>query len=586
MPDRGCAACWSDSGAANPLASFRLGASPRWQGAPLAPAHPPWATAIPAATRVQPDAISDTVGWREHAAVFYCQAPGGVLSPTAMSGFLPRASFPLTLQGSERSRTPDSPPAGWKEPAGSRQAGASPAGSLSGPRLDLALRPANAFWKVTRTSWAEWSAPAASSRDEITAPPSGASLASGRWEERGSSAMSWAAARSAAPSNILTLGSDPVRFRLREPGPVRTSFPPIRMACAQEAGPDAGAWAEKGAWESYPAPSQGVEWTVSGPSMPRSGFLSETAPMQHETAARVSGEAAGEGWQTPSGILPETRFAGELPARRPPRHLAVTPHNPGCAARPAAVPTELTGADWTLAGVDLKLPEQPQPAPNCMARASFWPATGFAIRTPAVLSESSSWSHEPQYLWRLSLCQPEWTGRSPKLTVRRMDLRVRAAERCPGLPLTRMPEACWPPSGWTGVEAVLTPEMPATPSFGRTWKPEPVVLGPGLPAKAESGRFAWGTARWSAGRASVSDIIPPSPGRGVWVAGFSRKFVVRGTAGARFEKGAVQEARAHPERLRLPHLVCRFPRMEPASSMRKSGAGEQVFRFSGILRGE
>lgn len=586
MPDRGCAVCWSDSGAANPLASFRLGASPRWQGAPLAPAHPPWATAIPAATRVQPDAISDTVGWREHAAVFYCQAPGGVLWSTALSGFLPRASFPLTLQGSERTRTPDSPPAGWKEPAGSRQAGASPAGGLSGPRLDLALRPANAFWKVTRTSWAEWSAPSASSRDEITVPPSGASLASGRWAEHGSSAMSWAAARSAAASNSLTSGSDPGRFRLREPGPVWTSFPPIRMACAQEARPDAGAWAEKGAEVSCLAQPQAVEWTVLGHSMPRPGFLSESAPMQHETAVRISGEAAGEGWQTPSGILPETRFAGELPARRPPCHLAVAPHYPGRAARAAAVSTELAGAAWALAGGGLKLPEQPQPAPNCMARASFWPATGFAIRMPAVLSESSGWSHEPQYLWRLSLCQPAWTGRSPKLAVRRMDLRVRTAERCPGLPPTRMPEACRPPSNWTSAEVVLTPETPATPSFGRTWKPEPAVLGAGLPAKAESGRFDWGTARWSAGRASVSDIIPPLPGRGVWATGFSRKFVVRGTAGATLEKGAVQEVRAHPERLRLPHLVCRFPRMEPAAILRKGGAGEPVFRFSGILREE
>jgi len=40
----------------------------------------------------------------------------------------------------------------------------------------------------------------------------------------------------------------------------------------------------------------------------------------------------------------------------------------------------------------------------------------------------------------------------------------------------------------------------------------------------------------------------------------------------------------HPERLKLRHLVCRFPKAHATGSLRMGGAGPSEFRFSGISR--
>lgn len=582
MPEPRRADCWSDSDMTQPLAAPRRCPSPRWQAAAPAPLHPAWATAIPAVTRIQPDAATAADVWREHASVRHCQAPGGVLAAAARSGLLPRAASPFTQRPHERMRVPDSPPAEWRELAGSRQQGEAHMGPLPVSHSALATRIVSHHWQFTGVLGAGWKDATPLGRHEMTAPPSGASPAA---ESR-----SWAtwtvAALPAAATNSLTSSPDPGAFRLRSPGPAWTPSPPVRMAGAGEARAETGAWKERKVQDSIPALPQAGKWTAFMQSLPASGFLGESMANLPATAAIDSSKAAFEDWQGTSEKLPEPRFSSRLPVRRHPQRLSVAPHHLERTAAPGFIQTELAGATWASAGGELRFPLQPQATLERLGGAGFWPATGFVLRPPSIPLEHPEWSLEPRYHWPLALAEPAATRRAPKFAVCRTDAGIEAVKRRPDAPLTRMPEACWSPSGMTVAEAVLVPEAPVTLSFGSWWKPERGALVPGLRGRAESGWVDWGTPRWSAQGASVSDVIQPAPGRSVRVSGFGRQFAMRSVTGPVLERNVEREARGYPERLRLPHLVCRFPGTEPAAGLGRGGVGSSVFRFSGILREE
>lgn len=581
MPEPRRADGWPHSDMTQPLAVPRLCPSPWWQAAAPAPLHPAWAPAMPAVTRIRPDAATIADVWREHASVRHCQAPGGVLAATARPGLLPRAASPLTQRPHERMRIPDSPPAEWRQIAGSRQQGGAHTGPLPMSRSALAPRFVSHHWQLTGALGTGWKDATPLGRHEMTAPPSGASPAA----EYRAWATWMVAALPAAATNSLTSSPAPGPFQLREPGFAWTPSPPVRTAGAGEARIEA--WGEKrDVLEISPVSPQAGKWTILGQPMPRSGFLRVSATSQPATTAIRSSLASGANWQGASQMLPESRFSSRLPVRRPPQRPAVAPHHLERTAAPGVIQMELAGATWASAGGELRFPLQRQPTPERLGGDGFWPAAGFTIQPPAAILQVLDWGLEPRYSWQLALAQPTSLSRLPTFAMRRPSAATRAVERClDALPATAL-EVPWTPSNLAMVEAVSAPEMPAAHSIGQRWKRELKFLSLGLPAKTESGWFDWGTACWKGEGRSVPDVTPPAHGPGVWVSGFGRQFAISSVPGPVLERNVGREARGRPERLRLPHLVCRFPGTEPAAGLGRGGVGSSVFRFSGILREE
>ena len=221
-----------------------------------------------------------------------------------------------------------------------------------------------------------------------------------------------------------------------------------------------------------------------------------------------------------------------------------------------------------------------------LAREGFWPSTAFVSWHPETVRLPALGTQGQDYVWRLAVAVPAWRSTGPGHALPRPEVRPWTAERSTAPPRATLPAAIWrPPAHWLD-ETRPVAATPARAVLSIRWRPESSAYRVTGAGRADWSRVEAGPAEWSGAGVSDSTVLLPAGSAVSWVSRLGRQFEFE--AGLQHER--IRAAGAgpphHPERLKLPHLVCRFPRIDRAGSLGPGGGGPSVFRFSGMCREE
>ncbi len=586
MPDPGRPAQWVESDASNVRGEPWLSHASRWK----TPAEPPsrgWrTTAIPGLPLVQPDAAAVALLWRERASILPCQAPGAVPPAARWGGSLPRAASSFTLPQSSRAVAASQPPADWRNSVIREQADDSRMCRLPGFCQTAATGGVRALPRLAWTAPAEW---------QNARPLLRADL-SGQASEARKDAEHWAGQASQEdPANAeLTAVSHgrPASFfspgRLFPPGRKlpKEPFSPVGLTPERRLQIVAPAWTgEEAAQRAISASLPGVPGATVHPPA-RFDFAAEHGPVPQVIAASRSGGMVGEKWPGGGAMIDAPGFFKPFPVSRHLRHTAAQVHQPQrIVTRLVAGGMPPAASVWQSAKGALRMPGQAHPGPISLVREDFWPSTAFVVRPPGAARHPASGTHNQVYVHAPAVLLVAWRSLGLSHAVRRPEFRLGAAERSTAPPPAASPAALWRLPSQTVMDASLATAAPASAVQPAQWEPESCSTY----RMFEVGRAAWGRAElespeWRNDGISSLPVMLPVCGPVFRVCSLGRHF----ESGAGMEPARIVGAGAgplhHPERLKLRHLVCRFPKAHATGSLRMGGAGPSEFRFSGISR--
>lgn len=585
MPESGRPAGWSDFHTSHIPGESRLSSALRWKTGAARPGRGTWAIAIPALSPVQPGAAEVALLWQEQESVHPCHAPGGVPVTAALGGPLPRVATPVLLQPAGRTGTIGEQAPDWKKSALPEQAGERPTCRLLRFSPGGATGTARDFPRASCMAPAGWSAGTVLSRPGIPCQASGAAPAAGHWTHRPSADQAAAGRFAVAhgrPAPLVIAGRIPALYGFQE-----EALAPVRMAAEGGTPIATQTWTGEGMPRSAPdAPLPGGSAAARHP-LPRFGFCMRREMKEPRIAAGYAGSAIGGNWLGGGALIESPCFLTGFPASRGLQHLAARPlqqERISTSSILSSLPP--ASSSWQPPNSALRIPERAYSVANCVGREGFWPVTRFAGGPPDAVRQPASGPQDQAYLYAAAVVPPPWHPLGLDRILPRPAVSTWTAERSTETPLAPSPAASWRPPESVHVEAEPAAATPAWPVLPGQWKPDPCAY-----RVAGAGRADWslteaGQTEWSSAGIPGSAVVLPVYGAAAWVSGFGRQFEF----GAGVEPARIRDAGAgpllHPERLRLPHLVCRFPREGLAGNMGMGGHGSSVFRFSGMSREE
>lgn len=276
---------------------------------------------------------------------------------------------------------------------------------------------------------------------------------------------------------------------------------------------------------------------------------------------------------------PHGAAASLPPSRLPARGWILPRTHAGAGAKRVVA----MAANWTLAETAVNLPA-PTPAPFLLARGGFWPACSFAVLAHGCAVPAMDRPGAQRYKWQpaISLAAAALSGaerRLPRLKCRgepggRLNAVATATVRAaPGVWALQ-----WRP------EVIVRAGMAghAAADGQRQWKPKAAgILCGHTPPRAISGVMEFREPEWGEPETDDLAVVGPESEKPVWTRGLARQLAVPGVAPAVACRDASVAGRGRPDRLRLPHLICRFPRRELSSSI-SGGAGVSFSHLSGV----
>jgi len=214
------------------------------------------------------------------------------------------------------------------------------------------------------------------------------------------------------------------------------------------------------------------------------------------------------------------------------------------------------------------------------AGRGFWPASGFAVLPLHSLLQNAGQAQKQVYVWSLGLgFTPRLQHAGTKMPAR-MPFHLTAVPRTPDAGLPAAPQGLWTPAAIQGV--VYGPGIAALEAAVHShWKPAVPGFFASLWQKAAAEGWHPAGSQWSGEAFAPLGAAALDFARAAWTPGFCRQFVIEGGTAAELAKTPTP-APWRAERLRLPHLVCQFPRSGLSSSIGRSSAGAPVFPMPGM----
>lgn len=302
-------------------------------------------------------------------------------------------------------------------------------------------------------------------------------------------------------------------------------------------------------------------------------------------AVPAAGYDAGRGPEVvPAGIRLSHGATGlSLELRRPEWKIAV----PRAHARVAEKPHQEVETGWRKAVAVFGFPA-PMPDPSLMTCRMFWPASSFVEMAAGSTAPATFRLGEQRYAGAPEGCvdasgRTGWEWKTPKA-------RYRLAS-CSRLGAGAAALASLAPGAW-----VQHPEASvrfpsglaeyAEASGQQGWKPQAAaVRGIQTSARVFSRAVELDCAIWlSPGESDLpmaeSGIVGPP-----WGGRIGRRYRAPAEAPAACSAEPPAAGHRRPDRLRLPHLTCRFPRTGLLSGIGRSGAGAPFFHLPGVVKG-
>lgn len=339
-----------------------------------------------------------------------------------------------------------------------------------------------------------------------------------------------------------------------------------------------------GHWVAQPDRAAAEPAAAAHNRLPRFGFQWERERSSSATAAGDSGGTAGATLQGGLATAGHAGFCTGWPASRRPQRAAA------CLARPERTATGPSldtpppaGAAWQTGSGECTMPGQAYGAPNKLTHGSFWPATTFAGGPPEAVRQPARGTRHQTYVWMPAVVVP--AGRPIKLghVLHWPAVRTAVAGRIAEASMAPSPAASWRSPEPMHVGARLAPATPSRTVPPDQWKPDCRAFRM-AGRRADLARVEAAPAGWSSATISGSTVRLPVCGAVFWLSGLGRRLELGTGAGPARVAATGAEPPHHPERLKLPHLVCRFPRTDPGGNKRIGGVGSSVFRFSGMSR--
>lgn len=238
-------------------------------------------------------------------------------------------------------------------------------------------------------------------------------------------------------------------------------------------------------------------------------------------------------------------------------------------------------AAWLAAGPDVRLATAAQEILFFDAKW-FWPYGTYAFPAQSIAVAATGFPPAQLRLARPVVTLPAWSGHMGTAGIQRPLPCLKSATKCSAWESAQWAAATWQAAPRSGTAAVVeSVETALLPVPGR-WKPEAGAAWLSGPLRSASSIIELPGAGWIGHELGQPGMTERAGGMRAVVFGFSRQFVVQGPAQEK-SRDARAGADRHPERLRLPHLVCRFPRMSPAAAIGRGGAGLPFFHSPEVL---
>lgn len=236
--------------------------------------------------------------------------------------------------------------------------------------------------------------------------------------------------------------------------------------------------------------------------------------------------------------------------------------------------------EWLSAAAALCLPAPPQNL--CLVQKDwFWPGAALAPEAPGRIAPPSFRTGEPVYVWIPEIAVPSGrAGHGAAHGLKRLAwlgaCGQRAREESSFAAAVGLPQA-----GWAG--SVAAPEFSKriAPVFARGWKPRCAVGMWTVPGRFLSPAIGLNPALWRS-RETGQLRIAVERGRMRPVAsGLHRRLLIGDRPAHEIAADWNSLIVGHPLRLKLPHLVCRFPRPDWTGGIGKGGGGMSFFHSAG-----
>jgi hypothetical protein len=373
-------------------------------------------------------------------------------------------------------------------------------------------------------------------------------------------------------------------------------FPQDRMPAAPAAGFTASCgladWSSKeaaprltGPQPRFPAGLTPVDWRPASAPM-------ASAPAPAPVAAADSGRAfavPAAGYEAGRGsdvVLPAARqsyrAAGPSPGfRRPEGAIRV----PRAQAGAAEKPHEDREAGWRLAAASFGFPAS---MPDCslITDLKFWPASTYIEMAAGSAAPATFRLDEQRYAWAAGGCTEtrvcfawEWNMPKAKYLLAFCSRQEAGAARDVSLA-----PGAWVRHSESGVN--FAPGLAAYAAAGgrQGWKPQASpVRGALTPARVFSRAVELEGASWRAMGESVLPIAGAGIGEPAWGGRMRMQYRVPEGAPAARCGDPPAPGYLRPDRLRLPHLTCRFPRTGLSSGIGRGGAGASFSHLPGVV---
>lgn len=586
MPHPGRPVWWLHSATSDPFGRSGLSSALRWKSVASLPAKGVWAAAISKLARREPDAAAVSLFWREQSSAYPFQAPGRVSAVALRSGSLPHAASAVVLPQTGRMEAAGRRQPDWERPAIPEQTGESRTGYLPDSYPASAMGPARVFSRAAWLTPAAWQTAMPLARPDIPLQPFGKGSGGGHWADHASRADRATAELSALPDSGLVSFFVAGRVPASEQRSRWDAPPLVRLARGIETHVPAQAWSagNEPIGFSFAAPPGGSPTTQK--RLLRFGLRLEGDRCRRATSVNDSVGRAGEVWLGRGATIDHPRFWAEALAPRRPRRAVASLDLPKRGATGSAESAPVpTAAPWLSSKDPLRMPGQAHLGPSCLEHNTFWPSIVFADRPPEAVRQPAREIPHQRYLWTPGVVIPAGNFIGLTRALRQPEVSAKAAGRFHETPWTPLPAASW----WSPeqvAEARLAAAAPTPPVLPSQWKPGSGAFRMAGPPKADWGRAEARPAEWNSTGVLSPTVMVPACGADFGVHCLGRQFEFGAGIGqarvARTGAGVIH----HPERLKLPHLVCRFPKTDAKGGMGMGGFGSSVFRSSGLSREE
>lgn len=276
----------------------------------------------------------------------------------------------------------------------------------------------------------------------------------------------------------------------------------------------------------------------------------------------------------PPALAPQ----GPAPRRlRPPRAKAPERSRdraPDLLARPAA--------EWPTAAA---VPIPASPAQNFF-RAERGGFRSGSVPAPETLDRAAPASFrtgEAAFIWTPQAAMPSLRAGQRALSGLKRGTRLGAVEERAGTDLRPAAAEGVPLAGWAGIPLAPQLAQRTAPVVAGGWKPRSAA-GPGsAPSRFLSSAVEPNPARWRSREKGHPEIRVLRGGLRPVVSGLRRRPFLECKPARETAADWSSRVDRHPVRLKLPHLVCRFPRPERAAGIGRGGGGIPFFQPPGGL---